>query len=94
MMPQGAQDDPQASAQQEKARLSGLFFRVAGFGTLVATMLYPPLLGIAVGAGLLFGLSARDVGTFGGEVGLAAGLLAWWAALLVPSLVYAFLTQD
>jgi hypothetical protein len=93
-MPLGADPAPQALIEPKKARISGLFFRAGALGALVAAMLFFPLLGIAVGIGSLFGVSPRMLGTFGGEINLAVGLFAWWALLLVPSVVYAALAQD
>ena len=37
---------------------------------------------------LLFGVSLHGFVTFGGLLHPVAGLILWWAALLVPSLVY------
>lgn len=37
----------------------------------------------------LFGISLREFVTFGGELAPVEGLLAWWAVLFIPALVYA-----
>ena len=37
----------------------------------------------------LFGVSLQSFVTFGGIFAAPAGLVAWWAILLVPSLAYA-----
>jgi hypothetical protein len=37
----------------------------------------------------LFGIPLQSFITFGGALGGVEGLIAWWAILLVPSLVYA-----
>lgn len=57
---------------------------------IVACALYVPVAGlVALLAFALFGVSLRELITFGGALGLVEGLLAWWALLLVPALVYA-----
>lgn len=57
---------------------------------IVAAALYVPLAGLlALLAFVLFGLSLQDFITFGGRLGLLDGLVAWWAVMLVPALVYA-----
>jgi hypothetical protein len=63
-------------------------------GPLVAAMLFFPIAGIAVGIAFLFGVSPRSLGTFGGEVSLPLGLLAWWLLLLLPSMLYAGFARD
>jgi hypothetical protein len=93
-MPLGADEVPSASAEQEKARFTGLFFRAGRYGALVSGMLFFPLAGIAIGIAALFGVGPRSLGTFGGELSLPLGLLAWWSLLLVPSMIYAALVPD
>jgi hypothetical protein len=93
-MLRGANVVPPISAEQEKARISGLFFRAGGFGALVSVILFFPLMGIAVGIAALFGVAPRSLGTFWGELSLPLGLVAWWSLVLVPSIVYAALVPD
>ncbi len=58
--------------------------------TIVASALYLPVAGVlALLAFVAFGLSLRDFVTFGGALGAVEGLVAWWALLLVPALIYA-----
>lgn len=38
---------------------------------------------------VLFGISLREFVTLGGSLSLFDGVLAWWALLFVPALVYA-----
>ena len=58
--------------------------------TIVTTALYLPVVAlIALAAFALFRVPLESLLTFGGWLGLFDGVVAWWAILLVPSLVYA-----
>jgi hypothetical protein len=58
--------------------------------TIVATALCVPAVAlIALAAFALFRVPLESLLTFGGWLGLFDGVVAWWAILLVPSLVYA-----
>ncbi len=57
---------------------------------IVASALYVPLTGLlALMAFVAFGFSLQDFITFNGALSLLNGLVAWWAVMLVPALVYA-----
>jgi hypothetical protein len=57
---------------------------------IVASALYVPLAGLlALAAFVVFGIALTDFITFGGTLGLLEGLVAWWALMLVPAIVYA-----
>ena len=60
--------------------------------TVVATLVYLPA---AVVLGLLlrvFGISPESVATFGGRLGLFAGLLGWWLLTFNAACIYAACT--
>ena len=57
---------------------------------IVDTALFVPFGAIlALLSFALFGVSLLGFITFGGALGAFGGVVAWWALLLVPSLVYA-----
>lgn len=57
---------------------------------IVASALYVPVAGLlALLAFILFGVSLYDFVTFGGALGAVDGLVAWWALMLLPALIYA-----
>ena len=60
---------------------------------VVATMLLPPLAGLAWLACALLGASFGSLVTFGGAIGAPAGVAAWWAILFAPALAYAILMR-
>lgn len=66
-------------------RLPQMFVMAA----IVTTALLVPVAGaLALAAYLLAGVSLAGFVTFAGALGLFEGVLAWWALLLVPVLVY------
>lgn len=57
---------------------------------IVASALFVPVAALLWLLALaLFGVSLHGFVTFGGALGTAEGVAAWWAILLVPALVYA-----
>lgn len=64
--------------------------RMMIMAAVVDSALFVPLGGLlALLAFVLFGVSLQSFMTFGGLLNPVEGLIAWWAMLLVPSLVYA-----
>lgn len=62
--------------------------QAAVIAAIVATLLYWPA-GVALGLLLpLGGLRLDALLTFGGNVGLLLGMLAWWLAFYLAALVY------
>lgn len=55
---------------------------------VVTTALYVPVLAALAFAIKLFGVPLHAVLTFGGSLGVAAGLAAWWAILFIPAVAY------
>lgn len=56
---------------------------------IVATLLYFPI-GIVLALGLsLFGVPLHSMLTFGGLLGMAAGVIAWWLIAFAAALTYA-----
>ena len=63
--------------------------KLAAMTAVVATMLYWPI-GIAVAVVCaLIRFPFTSVVTFGGSLGIFAGMLAWWLALFAATLPYA-----
>jgi hypothetical protein len=61
---------------------------------VVTTALCVPVGGVlALLARALFGVSLRSFVTFGEALGIVEGVLAWWAVLFVPALVYSAFTM-
>jgi hypothetical protein len=60
---------------------------------IVATLLLPPLAGLAWLACLLLGASFESLVTFGGALAPVAGVLGWWAIFLLPAIAYAALVM-
>jgi hypothetical protein len=56
---------------------------------IVATLALPVAGFFAWIASLVFGFSFYGLVTFGGTLSGPLGLLAWWAACLIPSWIYA-----
>ena len=63
--------------------------RMMIMAAIVDSALYVPLGAILAFVFGLFGVSLQSLMTFGGLLNALEGLIAWWAILLVPSLVYA-----
>ena len=61
---------------------------------IVATMLLPPLAGLAWLGCALLGGSFGGLVTFGGALVAPAGVAAWWLILFVPALAYAILIRQ
>lgn len=63
--------------------------QMAVMAAIVATLLYPPL-GIVLWLLLgLLGVPLEAFVTFGGAIGLYAGMLAWWLVAFALALTYA-----
>ena len=61
---------------------------------IVNTVLFVPFTAILALIGFAaFGISLQSFVTFGGALGALQGVIAWWAVLLVPSLVYAIIVR-
>jgi len=56
---------------------------------IVTSALFVPVGALLALASWAFGISLYGFLTFGGSLTVAQGVLAWWAILLVPALVYA-----
>ncbi|HZM34042.1 MAG TPA: hypothetical protein VFC18_06050 [Burkholderiales bacterium] len=61
---------------------------------IVATLLLPPLAGVAWLACRLLGASFESLVTFGGALGAPSGITLWWGLLFVPALVYALVIRQ
>jgi hypothetical protein len=79
-----------AAERNEEARETGLFFRLAEMSAIVATLLFLPLGALlGLGAWLAFGIAPHAWLTFGETFNGPLGLVAWWAASLLPATIYA-----
>ena len=56
---------------------------------IVATLLFVPLGAVLALALSLFSVSVHDLLTFGGVLGIAAGVVAWWLIAFAAALTYA-----
>jgi len=65
------------------------YAQVFVMAAIVATMLLPPVAGIAWLVALLADLPFPSLVTFGDRVGAAGGVVAWWAIFFAMAIVYA-----